>query len=587
MGERRAKSGIHMAFIKLRALSSYSMLLLLLLTALYFADSVHVRTIENETRSQVNGKLHEHATRLGNAVHGRISLLYGLRSFVEADPSSPRLAREFDRIGTSMLSTLGGIRSVQLMRRGVVVHEWPIDGNEIVFERELSEPERACFDASIIRAMQTENVVVTGPFRLKQGGLVLIAQLRVKESEKHVWGLAAVVIDLDHLLEECHISAMEEDLHFALRTSDDDVFFGDVDVFAGTPEFHEMVIGDSKWMLAATPVGGWTTLISEKTTTFRIAGLIIALLLTLVLWISMRSRLLLHGMVESRTWELRNLNAELRREVEMRKQTELDLTEALQRAEQADELKDAFIATMSHEIRTPLHVIMGYVGLLCNDNDHNAYERDVYVFSIRQAGKRLMRTVEEVLHMSSLKAGTFKPNECIVDLCQMARDVEMEFSTAAKERGISLGVTVPDERILIRIDRFALEQILCNLVDNAIKYTRQGYVSVKVVDDNNCAVLSVQDTGIGISSDYIARLFDPFTQEITGYNRPYDGLGLGLSLVKRFAEMSNATIGVESRKNEGSLFTVSFPLHAVVPIPRRRVGAPRIAVRKSMHNILS
>lgn len=251
----------------------------------------------------------------------------------------------------------------------------------------------------------------------------------------------------------------------------------------------------------------------------------------------------------------------VKEDVTSRKQAEAELIAAKERAEQSDRLKNAFIATMSHEIRTPLNIIMGFVQLLQSAPPEELPDMQSYVTSIERAAQRLMRTVEELLHISSLEAGTFKVERSVQDLCLLLRDLTGDLRGEITARGLEfrLDVTVP--RAAVLIDRYTIEQALQNLIDNALKYTESGSIGVSLGIENGEALLAVSDTGIGIGDEFIDRVFDVFSQEKTGYSRPYDGLGLGLALTRRYVELNGGRIAVQSVKGKGSTFTVALPLH--------------------------
>jgi signal transduction histidine kinase len=390
-----------------------------------------------------------------------------------------------------------------------------------------------------------------------------------------VWGLAAIVIDIPELFLEAGIDATGGGLSIAVRDHNRGTFFGSEEVFGNSPEQQRIPLFDGYWDIAAAPSDGWLSLVHEEILAFRIAGIVIILLLMSLFFVSSRSKYILHKLVDRRTLELEQLNAELRREVEAHRRTEVDLITARDKAEHSDRLKDAFIATMSHEIRTPLHVMLGYVDLLHNPDDTSTSDDHVmYMRSMKNAGRRLMRSVEEMLHISSLRAGTFNFNPEDFDIVESSRNVVREFHQAARERGISLAFKSTLTRADVYADRYSLEQALTNLVDNAIKYTERGEVEIFIRGEGNDCTVNVRDTGIGIADDYIRHVFDVFSQEKIGYNRPYDGLGLGLSLTRKFVELNSGNIAVRSEKGIGSEFTISFP--TITPVEHGIVEEERI-----------
>jgi signal transduction histidine kinase len=179
--------------------------------------------------------------------------------------------------------------------------------------------------------------------------------------------------------------------------------------------------------------------------------------------------------------------------------------------------------------------------------------------SVKSAGRRLQRTIDMILSMSSVQSGnykaTFEKFDIIPDLQNMAK----EFKSLSDDKGLKLKFTFNDEPAFITADRYTVNQVFQNLINNAIKYTLKGYVEVYVKNLKNDKVkIEIRDSGIGMSEEYLQRMFMPFSQEDSGYKREFEGNGLGLALVKKYIELNRAEINVESEKNIGSVFSVVF-----------------------------
>ena len=232
------------------------------------------------------------------------------------------------------------------------------------------------------------------------------------------------------------------------------------------------------------------------------------------------------------------------------------------KAEQADMLKSEFLAQMSHEIRTPINTILNYTSLLKNEFENRLPEDLKGSFeSITNASRRLIRTIDMVLDLSAIESGSY---ELLPENIYLIRDIIApiisEFSQSAVNKKINLSfINNYNDDLLIRSDRYSLTQILTNLIDNSIKYTHQGEVKVMLSSDIDRILLTISDTGIGISQEYLPKLFEKFSQEGHGYSRPYEGSGLGLTLVKNYCELNNIKIEVESIKNKGTAFTLVIP----------------------------
>jgi PAS domain S-box-containing protein len=243
-----------------------------------------------------------------------------------------------------------------------------------------------------------------------------------------------------------------------------------------------------------------------------------------------------------------------------KKQFLKDLIDAKEKAEKGERLKSQFLAQMSHEIRTPINSIINFTEILREkipaDNPATKHCFDVIDVSCM----RIIRTIDMILRMSEIQAGTY---DCTYKLTNLFSDViekiYLQFKDKAAEKKLEFTLIPPSQNIFVQGDQFSLESIFINLIDNAITYTPQGKVEIEVfINSENLASVSVKDTGIGISDDFLSDIFKPFVQEDQGYSRRYDGNGLGLALVKSYCGINNASISVESKKGAGSKFTVTF-----------------------------
>ncbi|MBI5730214.1 MAG: PAS domain S-box protein [Ignavibacteriales bacterium] len=244
-----------------------------------------------------------------------------------------------------------------------------------------------------------------------------------------------------------------------------------------------------------------------------------------------------------------------------RKDAEEKMKSAKELAEQSDKMKTEFLAQMSHEIRTPINIITSNVNFISEELGDKIDPADKDCFeSIELASRRIIRTVDLILNMSELQTGIYKPSLSKVDIeSQVLKKLYNEFQQTAKQKGIDFIYKCEVNESEIISDEYCVTQIFVNLVDNAIKYTKKGKVEILLTKnkDGNI-VVEVKDTGIGISKDFFPHLFEPFVQEEQGYSRSYEGNGLGLALVKRYCDINNAVIEVESEKGVGTTFRVIF-----------------------------
>ncbi len=246
------------------------------------------------------------------------------------------------------------------------------------------------------------------------------------------------------------------------------------------------------------------------------------------------------------------------------KAIEQDLREAKRAAEAASASKSAFLANMSHEIRTPLNAVLGVTHLLADsplDGDQRAL-----LAKAQTAGRALLGIVNDVLDLAKIEAGEMRLEREPFSLCELLREVESVYGVQAQHKGLALtlerGPALPEALIG---DAGRLRQVLVNLVGNAIKFTARGGVVIAAARDEAGGAprlrLSVRDSGIGITPEQQARLFQPFTQADETTTRRFGGTGLGLSIVRRLVGLMQGEVGLSSTPGQGSEFWVSVPLH--------------------------
>lgn len=237
-----------------------------------------------------------------------------------------------------------------------------------------------------------------------------------------------------------------------------------------------------------------------------------------------------------------------------------ELYETKEKAESASKLKDAFINNISHEIRTPLNGIVGLSSLIKESYSQYMVEDDESLFTgIDSSTQRIIRTIDMILNYSLLQSGEFTVIPKQINLIEICERVIKQNSEAAEMKSIELLFDNRCNGTKITGDEYTITQIVSNLVENAIKYTKKGTIEITLLPGtDHSLILEVKDTGIGIAEEYLAHLFEPYRQEEMGYGRAYEGLGLGLALTKKYCDLNKAELTVTSKKEEGTTFTIEF-----------------------------
>jgi len=253
------------------------------------------------------------------------------------------------------------------------------------------------------------------------------------------------------------------------------------------------------------------------------------------------------------------------RDVSERKTQERAIEIARAEAERANAAKSRFLATMSHELRTPLNAIIGFSDMLTNDSLVLASERErEYARLINDSGRHLLSVVNGILDMSKMETGNFEitpepfaPEQEVASCCDL-------LALKAQEAGVALSTRFAAGLPELIADRRAFNQILINLVSNAIKFTpRGGRVTVSAACDGARLAIAVEDTGVGIGADDLPRLGEAFFQARASYDRRHDGTGFGLSIVKGLVRLHDGDMDISSRLGEGTRVTVRLPIKGV------------------------
>jgi len=237
-----------------------------------------------------------------------------------------------------------------------------------------------------------------------------------------------------------------------------------------------------------------------------------------------------------------------------------ELTTAKELAEEMNRLKTNFLSNMSHEIRTPINGILGLSQVIELESDSN--EIKGYVQLQQQSGKRLLNTITSILDLSRIESQRDQLKLKIIDLNHLIKECIQPLEGLAKGKKLMFSFNPSSNVIQVLSDETMLYQVINNIAGNAIKFTDKGEVTIATrLKGTTHAIIVVKDTGIGISEEFMPRIFNSFEQESTGRSRSHEGSGLGLSISKKYIELLGGEILVESIKEKGSVFEIILPVY--------------------------
>jgi signal transduction histidine kinase len=235
------------------------------------------------------------------------------------------------------------------------------------------------------------------------------------------------------------------------------------------------------------------------------------------------------------------------------------LKRTMEEAQAANQLKSALLANMSHEVRTPLTSILGFAEMIAKAEADNP---QALATRIHDSGERLLDTLNAVLQVSRIESGTVELDPQRLDVVSVVTNCVDAIETNAQERGVRLSVDHPEAPVPVYLDPDALRHIVDALVHNAVEFSEEGdWARVTVGAEGDRLVLTVEDTGIGMSEAFLDEVFEAFQQESVGQARTHEGTGLGLTVAHRLVSLLGGSIEVESEKGEGTRIVVRLPRH--------------------------
>lgn len=230
---------------------------------------------------------------------------------------------------------------------------------------------------------------------------------------------------------------------------------------------------------------------------------------------------------------------------------------------EAERLKNTFLNVLSHELRTPLNIILGYSSIIKeNLRDKLNSEDKIYLDNLHSGTERLFQSITQMLEFAQIEAGNYDIKMETVDLVTIIQACIENIRKIVVDRKIEIKTNFKEKSVFVDADVHSLENAFNNLLRNAVKFTKQGFIEIEldVLESKDLAITRIKDTGVGISTNYMDHLFRPFSQEDLKIGRNYEGNGLGLALAKRYIEKNEGSLLVDSIKGVGSTFTFTLPL---------------------------
>jgi signal transduction histidine kinase/CheY-like chemotaxis protein len=527
-------------------LTQFDAIALVVWVSLWFYEQRLIEVRRIEFALQVGN----HASTIQRNIERALSSTYALAAMVRHEKGD---IPDFQILAGDMLPFYQGASALAIAPGGVVSQIGPLVGNEkAIGHNLLKDPER---DREAIRARDTGQLTLAGPFKLVQGGMGAAGRLAVyfgeDKGKKKFWGLVAVVIRFPEVIESASLPKLvEAGYDYELwrihpDTGKKHVIVASSGVELENPVEHVLHVPNATWTLSVAPRAGWLSLplVWGKAA----LGLLLSLGVAMLAWMVM---------------ELKRSKDELERRVVERTAA---LSIAKELAEAANRAKSTFLANMSHELRTPMNAIMGMTGIaLRRAADPKLTDQLV---KIDKASQHLLGVINDILDISKIEAERLSLEQRNFMLGEVLENLKSLISQKAMDKGLQLRIDLPPDiaHLALRGDPLRLGQILLNLTANAVKFTEAGTITLRAhpIEESPTDVLlrfEVHDTGIGISPEDQKRLFTAFEQADGSMTRKYGGTGLGLAISKRLAKLMGGDVGVDSQPGAGSTFWCTVQL---------------------------
>ena len=459
---------------------------------------------------------------------------------------------ELNEEGFSALASMlpnedGVVKAFELAPKGVVAEIYPMEENAEAIGLDLLTAHERAADAKL--AKESMEYTIAGPFELRQGGTGALLfnpvyQMNAAE-QREFWGFIVLVIDWDKFVAKMGLDRLSE-ADYCYRIWKEDSVTGEPNELVQCPHTFpkdrltvDCTLPNDRWYFDIIPSGGWIPI------SYWISDVVICYVLSLLI-------------------------AALFYLFFMKRYHEQQYAEKLQlsavEAQEASEAKTRFLFNMSHDIRTPMNAIMGFTELLNRNLDDQEKARG-YLRKIQNASSLLLTIINQVLEMARIESGTVTLKLEATDLSALFHSVNTVFEADIQKKNIQYSEDAHVPHQFAYCDKTKLEEIYLNIVSNAIKYTPDGHaIRVEIHElpsedkKKACYRFTCEDSGIGMSADYLPHIFDEFSREHTTTENKVVGTGLGLPIVKSLIEQMGGTIQVESTQGVGTKFTVDLAL---------------------------
>ena len=453
----------------------------------------------------------------------------------------------FNAISSYMQDEQNVIEAHELAKDGIVSQVYPLDGNEQAIGLNMLENAQRKKEATL--AKNSGQYTIAGPFELVQGGTgsLLFDPIYTSSSdseEKEFWGFSILVMNWQKFMEEVKIDKLE-DAGYEYQIWKKDLDNEDKIVIAQSraqlPENTlevKCAVPNEVWYFEIIPKKGWITIRQL------LLGILIALATAVI--------------AASGYWQF-----QLRQYKDQIHATEIE--KSAKAARQANEAKTRFLFNMSHDIRTPMNAIIGFSNLLEEHYKEPEMVRD-YIGKIKSSSSVLLSLINYVLEMARIESGKATLKEETVQMEELKEILYAVFEPSVKEKKLTYNCKMDIKHKTVICDRTKTREILINIISNSVKYTPDGgkvTIKIKEIESEKEGYASyrfvVEDTGIGMSEEYLPHIFEEFTREHTSTESKVIGTGLGLPIVKSLVDLMGGTIKVESKVGKGTKFTIVLP----------------------------